>query len=394
MNNSKKSLFYRIGLLIFILILSFVFSISVYSFFENIFFEKLAIIMGIVTNDSKNLEIEIMNQLKSESNKYFLIGKKTLGKYGYDFERFIFLEDRKKVIYASFLFSVLITFIFYIYMYISNENKKKNTESLKNYLKRINRGDYSFNLASDEDFSILSDELYKTIITLRELKEKAIQDKISLKDNIADISHQLKTPITAINIMSELIENNDSKDENKEYIYRLNKQAGRLESLTNSLLTISKLDAGTIKFKKDILYIKNIIDLAIEPIMFLIEKKNIKLHIVGDNAIIQGDSYWLGEAFLNIIKNCLEHLEDNGEINIFIESNPIFAEVRIEDNGSGFLKEDLPYIFKRFYKGKNANKDSIGIGLSIAKSIIEKHDGEISVENKKEGGARFKIKFY
>lgn len=128
--------------------------------------------------------------------------------------------------------------------------------------------------------------------------------------------------------------------------------------------------------------------------MFLIEKKNIKLYIVGDNVIIKGDSYWLGEAFLNIIKNCIEHLEDNGEINIFIESNPIFTEAKIEDNGSGFLKEDLPYIFKRFYKGKNANKDSIGIGLSIAKSIIEKHNGEISVENKKEGGARFKIKLY
>ncbi|MCR2044024.1 sensor histidine kinase [Anaerosalibacter massiliensis] len=394
MIDSKKNLFCRIGLLIFILILSFVFSISVYSFFESIFFEKLAVVMGVVTKDSRNLEIEIMNQLKFEHSKYASIGKGTLGKYGYNLDRFIFLKDRKKIIYISFLFSVLITSIFCIYMYISTRNKKKNAENLKNYLERINEGDYSLNLATDEDFSILSDELYKTVITLRELKEKAIQDKISLKDNIADISHQLKTPITAINIMSELIENNDSKDENKEYIYRLNKQAGRLETLTNSLLTISKLDAGTIKFKKDIVYIKDIIDLAIEPIMFLIEKKNIKLYIVGDNAIIKGDSYWLGEAFLNIIKNCIEHLEDNGEINLFIESNPIFTEVKIEDNGSGFLKEDLPHIFKRFYKGKNANKDSIGIGLSIAKSIIEKHNGEISVENKKEGGARFKIKFY
>lgn len=394
MKHSTKNLFCKIGLLIFILILSFVFSILVYSFFERIFFKKLAISMGVVTKDSKDLEIKIMNQLKSEHSQYDSIGRKTLRKYGYGLDRFIFLKDKKKVIYISLLFSVLITSIFYIFIYISNRNKKNNAEKLKNYLEKINKGDYSLNLNIDEDFSILSDELYKTIITLRELKENAIQDRINLKNNIADISHQLKTPITSINIMAELIENSDSKNEDKEYIYRLNKQIKRLEALTNSLLTMSKLDANTIEFKKDVVNMRRIIDLAIEPIIYLMESKSIKLNIIGDKAAIIGDSYWLGEAFLNVIKNCTEHLEENGEINIFIEPNPIFTEVKIEDNGSGFSEEDLPYVFKRFYKGKNTNKDSVGIGLSMAKSIIQKHNGEISVENRREGGARFRVKFY
>lgn len=394
MSSLSKSLFYKIGLLIFILLLSFTFSILIYNFFENILFEKLATVMGVVSENSKDLEIRAMNQLKSEHSKYMSTGKKTLSRYGYNEGGFIFLKNKKKVIYISFLFSILITFIFYSNMSISSKNKKKNIEKLKDYLERINKGDYSLSLNIDEDFAILSDELYKTVVTLRELKERAIEDKINLKDNMADISHQLKTPITSINIMSELMESSNTKDENQEYINRLNKQIKRLETLTNSLLTMSKLDANTIEFKEDIIDIKNIIDLAIEPIMFLVEKKNIKLNIVGEHTTIRGDIYWLGEAFLNIIKNSVEHLEYSGEINIYFDSNPIFTEVKIEDNGSGFLKEDLPYIFKRFYKGKNANKDSVGIGLSMARTIIEKHNGEIIVENRREGGARFKVKFY
>lgn len=394
MNSSEKKLVYKIGLLIFILLISFTFSVFIYNFFEDILFEKLATVVGVVTESSKDLEVKVMNQLKPEDSQYTFMGKETLEKYGYSRGRFIFLKDKKRVISISLISSILITFIFYINMEISNRNKKRNIEMLKNYLERINKGDYSLSLTIDDDFSILSDELYKTIVTLRELKEKAIQDKINLKDNMADISHQLKTPITSIYIMSELMESSDSKDENKEYIHRLNKQITRLETLTSSLLTMSKLDADTTPFKNDTLDIKDVIDLAIEPIMFLMDEKNIKLNIIGEKIIIKGDVYWLSEAFLNIIKNSVEHLEEGGEIDIFLESNPIFTRVRIEDNGSGFLNEDLPYIFKRFYKGKNSNKDSVGIGLSVARTIIGKHGGEIFVENRKGGGARFNLKFY
>jgi len=278
-------------------------------------------------------------------------------------------------------------------MEVLNRNKKRNTNQLKQYLEDINKGNYSLNIHVDEDFAIVSDELYKTVVTLRELKEKAIKDKVNLKDNIADISHQLKTPITSINIMSQLMEDSESKDENQEYIHRLKKQIERLEILTNSLLTMSKLDADTTQFKEEIIDFIDIINLAIEPVLPLIEQKNIKLSIIEGNATIKGDIHWLSEAFLNIIKNSVEHTDVGGQIDIIINSNPIFREIIIEDNGIGFIKEDIPHIFNRFYKGKNANKDSIGIGLPMARAIIEKHGGEVSVENR-EGGARFKIKFY
>lgn len=394
MNSFKRKKFYKIGLLVFILILSFSFSILLYNVFENILFEKLSIVMGVVSEESKNLEIKSMKHLKSNHSSYKSIGKKVLKDYGYSRDSFIFLKDKNKVIHISSYFSFIITFILYIYIKISNENKKRNIETLKGYLESINKGDHSLYLDIDEDYEILSDELYKTVVKLKEMEEKSVQDKVNLKENIADISHQLKTPITSINIMCELIEGSDSKKDNREYINRLNRQIRRLEELTSSLLTMSKLDSDTIEFKKERVDIKEIIELAIEPIMFLIDRKNIKINITGEETTVEGDINWISEGFLNIIKNCVEHLGNNGVIDILFQSNPIFTEVCIEDNGNGFLKEDMPYIFKRFYKGRTSNNHSAGIGLSMAKTIIEKHNGEISVENKEEGGARFRIKFY
>lgn len=394
MSSSRKDLSYKAGISIFILLLSFIFCILIYNLLGHMLFEKLLTVIGVVAESSKDMEILAMSQLKSEDSQYIAIGKEVLKRYGYSSTKFIFLKDKKTVIYISFLFSILVGSMVYINMRILSNNRKRNIEKLKNYLERTNKGEYSLNLNIDEDFTILSDELYKTVVSLRELREQAVQDKINLKDNIADISHQLKTPITSINIMAQLMEGNEHNKETQEYIHRLNKQIIRLESLTNSLLTMSKLDADTIEFKKEIINIKNVVDLAIEPIIPLIEKKNIGLNIIGQDISIKGDAYWLGEAFLNIIKNSAEHLEANGKIDIFLEANPIFTEVKIEDNGNGFSKEDLPYIFKRFYKGKNSDKDSVGIGLSMARTIVEKHSGEISAENKVEGGARFKVKFY
>lgn len=390
----NKFPWYKALLLVMVLLLSFFFSIFLYNYYENILFDKLSTVVGVISEDSKELEILAMNQLKSNSDQYSIIGKDTLDKYGYSHGKFIFIKDRKNIFLLSIIFSFCITILCGICMETVSRNKRRNVNELKEYLENINKGNYSLNIDVDKDFAIVSDELYKTVVTLRELKEKAVKDKMSLKDNIADISHQLKTPITSINIMSQLMEDSCSENENQEYIHRLNKQIQRLELLTSSLLTMSKLDADTIKFTKEMVKLKDIIDLGIEPIVSLIEKKNITINILDDNSSIEGDIYWLSEAFLNIIKNSVEHMEDNGNIDVLISSNPIFKQIIIEDSGVGFLKEDIPYIFNRFYKGKNAKKDSIGIGLAMSKLILTKHNGEISVENKKDGGARFRIKFY
>ncbi len=394
MNNLNKSLLYKIVLLVMVLLISFLFFIIGYNYQESILFDKLSTVVGVISEDSKELEVLAMNQLKSSSGQYTIIGKDTLSKYGYNDGKFIFIKEKKQTIFLSLIFSFGITTLCFISMEVLNQSKKRNTNQLKEYLEDINKGNYSLNIHVDEDFAVVSDELYKTVVTMRELKEKAIKDKVNLKDNIADISHQLKTPITSIHIMSQLMDDSESKDENQEYIHRLKKQIERLEVLTNSLLTMSKLDADATQFKEEIINFTDIINMATEPILPLIEKKNIKFSIVEENATIKGDIHWLSEACLNIIKNSAEHTDVDGQIDIIINSNPIFREIIIEDNGVGFIKEDIPHIFNRFYKGKNADKDSVGIGLPMAKTIIEKHGGEILVENREDRGARFKIKFY
>lgn len=394
MDKLNKLLLYKIMILIIILLLSFIFSISMLDRKENMLFNKLLPVVGVISEYSGELEIQIMKQLKSGTSQYSIAGKDILNKYGYKNGRFIFIKDKTTSILLSLIFSFGITFLCFISMEVINRNKKRNTNRLREYLEEINKGNYYININIDEDFAIASDELYKTVLTLRELKEKAIKDKVNLKDNIADISHQLKTPITSINLMTQLLEDGESKNENQEYIDKLKKQIERLELLTNSLLTMSKLDADIKQFKEEIVDLNNIINLTMETVIPLIEKKAIEISIVGEDAYIKGDIHWLIEAFLNIIKNCIEHTDYGGQISITISSNPIFKEIMIEDNGIGFVKEDIPYIFDRFYKGKNSDKDSIGIGLSMSKAIIEKHGGEIIAENKTDGGARFKIKFY
>lgn len=394
MDNLNKSLLYKIVLLVMVLLLSFLFSILVYNYHEKILFDKLSTVVGVVAEESKELEILAMNQLKSNSNQYTIVGKETLDKYGYNDGRFIFIKDKRKTILLSLIFSFSIATLFFIGMEVLSKNKIRNINRLREYLENINKGDYFLNIDVDEDFAILSDELYKNVVNLRELKERAIKDRVNLKDNIADISHQLKTPITSINIMSQLMEDSHSQGENQEYIYRLKKQIKRLETLTSSLLTMSKLDADITLFKEEIIDLRDAVDLAIEPILSVIVKKNIKLNILSYNASIIGDMNWLSEAFLNIIKNSVEHMDDNGQIDISITSNPIFKQIIIEDNGIGFVKEDIPHIFNRFYKGKNSSKDSIGIGLPMARAIIKKHNGEINAENREDKGARFIIKFY
>lgn len=273
MDNLNKSLLYKIVLLVMVLLLSFLFSILVYNYHEKILFDKLSTVVGVVAEESKELEILAMNQLKSNSNQYTIVGKETLDKYGYNDGRFIFIKDKRKTILLSLIFSFSIATLFFIGMEVLSKNKIRNINRLREYLENINKGDYFLNIDVDEDFAILSDELYKNVVNLRELKERAIKDRVNLKDNIADISHQLKTPITSINIMSQLMEDSHSQGENQEYIYRLKKQIKRLETLTSSLLTMSKLDADITLFKEEIIDLRDAVDLAIEPILSVIVKK-------------------------------------------------------------------------------------------------------------------------
>jgi signal transduction histidine kinase len=271
-------------------------------------------------------------------------------------------------------------------------------KELSGYLRRIYSGDYSLDIRDsvEGELSILKNEIYKVTVILSKLADQLLAEKEQLANAISDISHQLKTPLTSMTVMADVLSSEGLEPEKrKEFTKNLDTQLERMEWLLTSLLKLSKIDAGTINFKKEQVTAADLIDKALKPLLIVMELKDQKLVIEDTGKVIfLGDCNWSVEALINILKNCIEHTPEGGTILIQTEDNPIYTGIIITDNGRGITKEDLPYIFKRFYKGKNAGEESVGIGLAMAKSIIEKQNGDITVTSQPSKGTRFVIKFY
>jgi signal transduction histidine kinase len=271
-------------------------------------------------------------------------------------------------------------------------------ERLSGYLRRIYSGDYTLDIRDnmEGELSILKNEIYKVTLILSKQAELLKSEKIHLANAISDISHQLKTPLTSMMVMADLLRKSDlDPEKRKEFTKSLQQQLERMEWLLTSLLKLSKIDAGTIEFKRDYIRVEALIQHAMKPLLIPMELKSQSLIVEGEaNIAFFGDFNWTAEAIINIVKNCIEHTQNGGTIQILFEENPLYTEIKITDNGCGIEKEDLPSIFKRFYKGKNASEDSVGIGLAMAKSIITSQNGDISVTSKKDIGTKFSIKFY
>lgn len=278
------------------------------------------------------------------------------------------------------------------------KKRYREIEMLSGYLRQIHSGDYTLDVRDnvEGELSILKNEIYKVTIMLSEQRSLLQEDKIQLTNAISDISHQLKTPLTSMMMMSDLLNAPDLPVEKRtEFTRNLRNQLERLEWLVSSLLKLSKIDAGTAQFKKEPVLVEKLIQRALENLLIPIEIKDQTISIYGEKTItFIGDFHWTVEAVINILKNCVEHTPSAGTITISYTENVLFTEISIIDNGIGIPKEDLPNIFKRFYKGKNASKESVGIGLAMAHSIITSQNGDIEVKSKKGEGTSFKIKFY
>jgi signal transduction histidine kinase len=267
---------------------------------------------------------------------------------------------------------------------------KKELFELSDYLRALHRGEDQL-ILRDDLFGQLRDDIYKTILILRESREKALADRALLKRNIEDITHQIKTPLTTIQLMLDLIQQDDANQ--AEYIARLDGEIDRLNRLTSSLLKLSSLDAGAITFRSECFGAESMIYEAIQPIEGLIQQKQVTLRLTGRDFEIKGDRSWLMEAVLNLAKNAVEAVEDKGIVEIRLSENNIYRSIAIQDNGHGISAEDLRHIFARFFKSQNAEKESFGIGLAMAKSIVEGHGGSIEVESGSSGSC-FEIRLY
>ena len=289
-------------------------------------------------------------------------------------------------------FGLLLVAVFSVF----TMRRYSNIESLNGYLVKVLSGDEMPDVSDQEEgeLSILKSNIYKTTTQLHYQKEVISKDKIRLAEALADISHQLKTPLTSMMVMNDLLKTEDDSAKKKEFLDTQSAQLDRMNWLIQTLLKLSKIDAGSISMKQEITPFNDLISEVMKPFEVLIDIKNIRYSFSQSEVSVLCDRNWTVEALQNIIKNCLEHLDNDGTITITTEETNVFSQIIISDTGSGISKEDIPYIFERFYKGKNAGKDSVGIGLALAKSIITNQHGDILVESKEGEGTTFFIRFY
>ena len=275
--------------------------------------------------------------------------------------------------------------------------QKKQTMDIAKRIERINLVDYSLQIDrnSEDELSLLDNQIYRTAVKFREQAENSNKDKENLQKSLSDISHQLKTPLTSIIVMVDNILDDDDMplEIRREFLNDIKHNTNTISFLVQSLLKLSKLDAEAVKFRYEQVEVKSIVDECIKNTAVMAEILGVRLETDCNDIILNCDRKWLCEAVTNIIKNCIEHSQ-NGNIKITADQNKLYTKISIKDNGSGITKEDLPHIFERFYKGKNSSDDSVGIGLSLAKTIIEKQGGYISVSSELNKGSEFVIKFF
>ena len=386
-----------VSICLFVLFLAL--NIYEYKTYTNNFNNKIGAIISVIKDKYPEItdkEIaEIINSDEFETNDFFT-------KYGIDINnKSILIKNDKDyhiflVINMSFL---TITIIILLILYIRYNHKKENDiKDIIKCIEQINKKNYELQIdsISEDELSILKNEIYKTTIMLKESAENSNKDKINLKKSLEDISHQLKTPLTSILVMLDNIIEDPDMDINirNDFVRDIKRNAVNINFLVQALLKLSKFDANTVHFIKQENDLKTIIKESIKNVSPLCDLRNVNIEFnAKDKSKIVCDAKWQIEAITNIIKNAVDHSKNNSTVTINLSNNNVYSMIEIIDKGEGISKKDISHIFERFYKGENATSDSIGIGLALAKTIIEEDNGNINVESNKTG-TKFIIKYF
>ncbi len=364
----------------------------------------IASIIGEIKQNNQEIElqeiIKILNQ--DTSSIEYQEGKRELEKYGIDIENINAIKDIENKMSKNLKINIAticvfsIMWILLILIYLKRRDKK--IEEITKYINEINNKNYALKIEenTEDELSHLKNELYKITVMLKEESENSKKDKESLKIAMQDISHQLKTPLTSISIIVDnLKENPNMNEETKQkFIFELTRQIEWINWLIISILKISRLDANAVDFSSERINVSAFIKDIISSLEIPIEIKNQNIVIIGSEDVsFVGDIKWQKEAIINIIKNCIEHNGSGKSIYISYEENYLYTKISIRDEGEGIEEKDLRHIFERFYKGKNSSENSIGIGLALSKSIIEKNNGIITCKSKIGEGTEFIIKY-
>ncbi len=395
----KKYLFLSFIVCFIIILLFTVILLKQYKNYTTSYNKKIEQIVSYVKEKYPDIkDEEIIDILDSKSSNETTLFKK----YGLDIEESSVLLENKNKYYKYIVEDLLIiisslTIVYLIFM----KYLKKRDNDLKEITKsieQINRKNYELQLDSnsEDELSILKNEIYKTTIMLKEAAENSNTDKINLKKSLEDISHQLKTPLTSILVMLDnIIEDPDmDTDIRNEFIIDIKRNVVSINFLVQNILKLSKFDANTIKFIKEENSIKDIVKESIKNVSPLCDLKNINIEFnCNKDSEIICDYKWQVEAITNILKNAIDHSKDSNKVIINIDDNNVYSLIEIINYGETISKKDMKHIFERFYKGENAKSDSVGIGLSLAKTIIEEDNGSISVESLN-NETKFSIKYF
>lgn len=392
-----------IPLTIVTIITCIVISMQTYSQYKKISVitnEKISEIIEYIIKENPTIDTKKIIQILN-SNEY-KVGEEELKKYGINIEEINSIIAVQKQMKTNIILNIILIVLFsvlymaIIFIYLKQRDKKIN--QITQYINEIKNRKYDLNINenSEDELSNLKNELYKITIMLKEESEISRQDKENIKMSVEDISHQLKTPLTSIMIMLDNLKDNPNMDEDtkQKFIFEISKQVDWINWLVISILKLSRLEANVVKFSNNKINVKKFIDEIIGNLEIPIEIKNQKISIEGDeDASFIGDYKWQQEAITNIIKNAIEHNKENGKITIKYEENVLFTKITIIDEGQGIAKEDLKHIFERFYKAQNSSDNSVGIGLSLAKNIIEKNNGMINCKSEIGNGTEFIVKY-
>ena len=397
MKQNKKYIILSIMVFVTIMTTNIIISLNIYDDYNKKETNDKYLVIGniINSNNDKDKDKLILGYLHNQNidiGKNYLNDNITL-----NINNQIYNHNLKRnlIIYsASSTFICYMLFMLLIILYKKSQDKKIN--EISNYMNSVLNGNYSLDIRSYEEgrLSILKNYIYKITVKLKEQTDMAINEKNNLEMILSDISHQIKTPLTSMYVINDLLKSDKlSKKEKIEFLNKNESQLERIEWLVTSLLKLSRLDNGFVKLKKEKVEVAKLIDNCLNPLLIPIELKNQNVVKQIDNFEIDIDFNWFSEAIINILKNAHEHTNAFGTIKVETSDNSMYSSIIISDNGTGISKQDLPHIFERFYKGDN-QKESIGIGLNMAKKIIDLSGGEINVLSTPSEGTTFIIKIY
>ena len=370
--------------------------------YQKIVNESIAEIVGKIKEEYPNVKEEEIIKILNESNEGKSEGQKVLQKYGINIKEnsaIEAMENQEQEIMIINVVSIgvsVILLLIIVNIYYHSRNKK--IQEIIKYIEAINNKNYDLKIAenTEDDLSNFRNELYKIAIMLKEQASQSINDKKALQTSLEDISHQLKTPLTSISIMLDNIRENPNMDEHtrQEFIYEISRQINWINWLVISLLKLSKLDSNTAVFVQKEIKVEDLINNVVKNLAIPIDIKQQNVIVNGSSDVMfVGDYNWQLEALTNIVKNCIEHTVENKNIYINWEENNFYTKIAIKDEGVGIDKKDVKHIFERFYKGKNSSENSVGIGLALAKGIIEKDNGYIICASELGRGTTFEIKY-